>query len=265
MNIVVCVKEVLDPAIPSVKFAIDTATKSVIVPQGIPLVINPYDANAVELALKVKTANGGKVSIVTLQAAYSDAIVRHALSMGADDGIVLSDASFEGLDSFGIAYVLGKAIEKIGNYDLILCGRQAVDWDEGLVGSILAENLKAPLVTLAMDATWVQDKLQVKRVTLDGYQVFETAVPVVLTVSNEAGRPRFPTGFGVISAARKQLTVWNAQDLDVDLSGMERTTSRELIDLSIYEHKRACAFLSGESTEETAFKLAAKLREVGAV
>ncbi|MHB8090013.1 MAG: electron transfer flavoprotein subunit beta/FixA family protein [Syntrophales bacterium] len=265
MNIIVCIKEVMDPAIPSVKFNIDTTMKCVVLPQGIPLVINPYDANAVELALRVKTANGGKVTIVTLQAAYSDAIVRHALSMGADDGVVLHDTSFEGLDSFGIAYVLGKAIEKIGNYDLILCGRQAVDWDEGLVGSILAENLQVPLVTIAMDATWAQDKLQVKRVTLDGYQIFETTVPVVLTVSNEVGRPRFPTGFGVISAARKQLTVWKAQDLGVDLPGMEAATSKELIDLSIHEHKRVCEFLSGKSTEETAFKLAAKLREVEAV
>lgn len=265
MNIIVCVKEVLDPAIPSVKFTIDTTLKCVVPPQGIPLVINPYDANAVELALRVKTANGGKVTVVTLQAAYSDAIVRHALSMGADDGVVLSDVSFEGLDSFGIAYVLGKTIEKIGNYDLILCGRQAVDWDEGLVGSILAENLQVPLVTLAMDATWAQEKLQVKRVTLDGYQVFETVVPVVLTVSNEDCKPRFPTGFGVITAARKQLTVWKAQDIGADLTGMGAAVSKELLDLSVYEHKRACVFLSGESTEETAFKLASKLRELGAV
>lgn len=265
MNIIVCVKEVLDPAIPNVKFAIDTTLKSVIIPQGIPLVINPYDANAVELALRIKAIKGGKVTVMTMQTGYSDSVVRNAISMGADDGIVLSDPSFEGLDSFGIAYVLSKAIEKIGSYDLILCGRQSVDWDEGLAGSILAENLNVPLITLAMSATWVDGKFQVKRVTLDGYQIFETALPAVLTVTNEDCKPRFPTGFGVITAARKKLTVWKAEDIGLNLQTTKVTPSKELLELSVYEHKRACEFLSGEDIEETSFKLATKLRDFGVI
>ncbi|GAI63819.1 unnamed protein product, partial [marine sediment metagenome] len=109
--------------------------------------------------------------------------------LGADEGIVLADEVFEGSDSFITAYILTKAIQKIGDYELVLCGRQAADWDEGLVGSIIAENLGLPLVTLAEAVDVADGELRVKRVTLDGYQVFAVPTPAVVTVSNEVGQP----------------------------------------------------------------------------
>ncbi len=134
MNIIVCVKQIPDPEIPPAKFRLDSESKRVVPPEGIPPVINPYDAQAVELALRLKEKHGGKITVLSLGSTASSSVVKHALSMGADEGIVLTDEAFEESDSFATAYILTKAIQKIGVYDLILCGRQAADWDEGLVG-----------------------------------------------------------------------------------------------------------------------------------
>ena len=146
MNIIVCVKEIPDPEIPPSKFKLDKECKGVIPPEGIPPVINPYDEQSVELALQLKEKYAGKITILTIGEETSKAVVKHALSMGADEGFLLWGESFEGMDSFAVAEVLGRAIKKIGSFDLLLCGRQAADWDEGLTGAILAEKLNLPLV-----------------------------------------------------------------------------------------------------------------------
>ncbi len=266
MNIIVCVKQVLDPDIPPAKFRVDSASKKVVPPEGIPPVINPYDAQAVELALRLKEKHGGKISVLTVGSNGADKVVKHAISMGADEGVVLSDETFEGSDSFSVAYILSKAIEKIGEYDLVLCGRQAADWDEGLVGSVVAENLGTSLVTLAEDAEAVDDGLKVKRVTLDGYQVFVVPLPAVVTVSNEVGQARLPSGLGIISAARRQIPVWKAEDLGVDPSLVGSTAARrKLFALSVPARERKCEIIEGETPAEAATKLAVRLREAGAI
>ncbi|MEA3441933.1 MAG: electron transfer flavoprotein subunit beta/FixA family protein [Chloroflexota bacterium] len=262
MNIIVCVKQVLDPDIPPAKFKVNSEAKQVVPPEGIPPVINPYDAQAVELALRLKERNGGKITVLTAGGDGAEKVVKHAISMGADDGFVLNDAAFEGSDSFGAAYILTKAIQKIGEYDLVLCGRQAADWDEGLVGSIIAENLSSSLVILAEDAELVEEGLKVKRVTLDGYQVFVVPTPAVVTVSNEVGQARLPSGLGIISAARRQIPVWKAADIDVDPAQVGAAAARrKLLKLFIPARERKCELVEGETTAEAAAKLAEKLRE----
>ena len=266
MNMVVCVKQVPDPEIPRAKFRIDPVAKQAIPPEGLAPIINPYDERAVELALRVKQKHGGKITVLTVGKTGSEAVVKHALSMGADDGIVLSDQAFEGSDSFGTAHILTRAIQKVGSYDLILCGRQAADWDEGLVGSIIAENLSLPLVTLAMAIDATENGLKVKRVILDGYQVFAVPSPAVVTVSQEVGRPRLPTGRGIIVAARKQLPVWNAKDIDADPSKMgAKAVRRNVVKLFIPERDRGCKTIQGETPGEAGAILAERLREVGAI
>jgi electron transfer flavoprotein beta subunit len=266
LNIIVCVKQVLDPEVPPAKFRLDSESKRVIPPEGIPPVINPYDAQAVELALRLKEKHGGEITVLTLgnEAAFS--VVKHALSMGADEGIVLADDAFEGSDSFSTAYILTKAIQKIGDYNLILCGRQAADWDEGLVGSIIAENLTLPLVTLAEAIDAAGEELKIKRVTLDGYEVFSVLTPAVVTISSEVGQPRLPSGWGIISAAQKQLPVWNAEDIDADPSQIGvGAARRKLKKLFIPERERKCEIMEGETTAEAAEKLATRLREAGVI
>lgn len=128
---VVCIKQIQDPEIPPAKFKIDPETNKVIPPEGVPPVINPFDEQAVEAALRIKDTRSGKITAITLGKSQAKDILRHALAMGADEAIILEDETLEGSDSSGIALALSKAIEKIGQYDLVLCGRQAADWDEG--------------------------------------------------------------------------------------------------------------------------------------
>jgi electron transfer flavoprotein beta subunit len=266
LNIIVCVKQVLDPEIPPAKFTLDTESKQVIPPEGIPPVINPYDAQAVELALQLKEKHGGKIVVLTVGTEAAGSVVKHALSMGADDGVVLADEAFSGSDSFGIAHILTKAIGRIGDYDLVLCGRQAADWDEGLVGSIIAENLGLPLVILAKAIDVAGEELRVMRVTLDGYQVFAVPTPALVTISNEVGQPRLPSGWGIISAARKQLPVWKAQDIDADPSQIGAAAVRRKLErLFIPKRERKCEIVSGETVAEAAGKLAERLRQTGVI
>lgn len=266
MNVIVCIKQIPDPEIPPSKFRIDPEAKRAIPPEGIAPIINPYDERAVELALRIKEKTGGKITVLTLGDNASVNIVKHGLAMGADEGVVLTDPTFEGSDSFGIAHILTRAIQKIGDYDLILCGRQAADWDEGLVGSILSENLSVPLITLAVAIDVVDKEMKVKRVTLDGYQIFAVPLPAVVTVSQEVGRPRLPSGWGIISAARKKIPLWNAKDIGADLSQIGGSAARrKLMKLFVPERERKCEIVRGESPVEAAVKLAERLREAGAL
>ena len=266
MDIIVCAKQVPDPEIPPDKFKIDAEGRRVIPPKGIAPIMNPYDERAVELALRLKEKYGGKITALTLGSPSSVSMVKHALSMGADEGVVLADQGFEESDSFGVAYILTKAIQKIGSYELILCGRQAPDWDEGLVGSIIAENLSLPLVTLVKAIEVIDGSLKVNRVTLDGYQTFSIGMPAVATVSNEVGWPRLPAGWGIISAARKQVPIWSGRDIDADPSKMGvGAARRKLVKLFIPERKIQCEVLQGETPAEAAIKLAERLRESGVI
>jgi len=266
MDMVVCVKQIPNPEIPPGKFRIDPVAKQAIPPEGVPPIINPYDERAVELALRLKEKQGGKITVLTVGSAASGNVVKHAISMGADEGILLSDPAFEGSDSFGTAYILAQAIRKIGNCDLILCGRQAADWDEGLVGPILAENLSLSLVTLAVAIDVAGKELKVKRVTLEGYQLFSVPTPALVTVSQEVGRPRLPSGRGIIIAARKQLPVWNGKEIGADPSQMgAKATLRKVVKLSIPERERKCEIVHGKTPAEAGEKLAERLKEAGAI
>lgn len=264
MKSIVCVKQIPDPEIPPAKFKLDQESKKVIPPEGIPPVMNPYDEQAVELALRLKDKYGGLITVLTIGNEEAKGIIKHALAMGADEGVVLEDKIFEDSDSFSTAYILSQAIKKISQYDLVLCGRQAADWDEGLVGTIIAENLALPLVTLAEEIEWADGEMRIKRVILDGYQIFAVPVPAVTTVSNEVGRPRLPSGWGIISASQKKIPVWKAVDIDADpLRTAAKASRRKLTKLFIPERKRKCEIMEGKTTAEAAAKLAERLIKAG--
>ena len=266
MNIVVCIKQIIDPEMPPAKFKIDANAKQVIPPEGMPLVINPFDAQAVEAALRLKENQDAQITAITMGQASATEVVKHVISMGADEGIILSDQAFEGSDAISTAYILTKAIEKIGAYDLILCGRQAADWDAGQVGSIIAENLGIPVITLAKSVEVADSNLKVERVTLDGYEIIEAKLPALVTVSNEIGQARLPTGRGIIFAAKKQIPTWNAQDIGCDPSLIGSSAARsELLSLYIPSRERKGEIIQGESVAEAAGNLASKLREIKAI
>lgn len=264
MNIIVCIKQIQDPEIPASKFRLDAESKKVIPPEGIPPIINPYDEQAVELAIRIKEQQDGQITILTKGSDTAASAVKHALAMGADEGIILNDKDFEDSDSFSTSYILSKAIQKINNYDLVLCGRQAADWDEGLVGSIVAENLGLPLITLVESVDIGGGSFKVKRVILDGYQIFSVPLPAVLTISHEAGQPRLPSGWGIISASKKEIAVWDANALGIDPSqtGTEKS-QKKLVRLFMPQKEKRCQRIEEEKPEEAAAKLVKKMRETG--
>ena len=260
MHTIVCVKQVLDPEIPPAKFKIDPETKKVVPPPGVPPVISVFDERAVEAACRLKDKNKGKITVISMGTAKASDVVRHALSMGADDGFVLDDTAFENLDSFGTAYVLGKAIKKIGAYDLVLCGRQAADWGAGEVGSILAEILAIPVITLACNIEVTDNKLRIKRLVKDGLEVLEAPMPSLVTVSSEIGLPRLPGGLGLMMARRKVIPVWKAQDIGAESSHLDKANAHtEVIGLSVPTRKRECEMIPGATPGEAAVNLASKI------
>jgi hypothetical protein len=129
MNMIVCFKEILDPQIPAKFFKVDAETQRAIKPSDIKLVISDYDESAMEAALKIKDAVASKITVISLGSESATNVIRHCIAMGADEGIWLSDPLFIDNDSYATAFVLAEAIKKIGDYDLILCGRQEGDWD----------------------------------------------------------------------------------------------------------------------------------------
>jgi len=260
MHTIVCVKQVLDPEIPPVKFKIDPEAKKVIPPPGVPPVISLFDERAVEAACRLKDKHGGTITVISMGPGKASDVVKHAISMGADEGFVLQDEAFEGLDSFGIAYVLGKAIQKIGEYDLVLCGRQSADWGSGQVGSILAEILGIPVVTLACDIEAVDKKLRVKRIVKDGYEVLEAPTPSLVTVSSELGLPRLPAGMRIMIAARKEIPVWKAADIGAEAAQLDKANAHiEVTSLSVPTRKTECEIITGDTPSEAAANLASKL------
>jgi electron transfer flavoprotein beta subunit len=263
MHIVVCIKQIPDPEVPPAKFKIDPATKKVVPPPGVPPVISVFDERACELACRLKEKYNAKITVITMGPGKVSDVVKHALAMGGDDGVILQDQGFEDSDSFGTAYILSQAIKKIGSYDLILCGRQAADWDTGQVGSILAEILGIPAITIAKDIQAEDDKLRVFRVMEDGYEVVETPMPCLVTVSNEVGLPRLPSGMGIIQAARKQIPVWTAQDIQADTTKIGPAGAHtEVINLFIPARETTCEIITADTPAEAAVKLAQKLREI---
>ena len=263
MNTIVCIKQVLDPEIPPAKFKIDPEEKQVIPPPGVPPVISVYDERAVEAACRLKDKHKGKITVVSMGSQKAADVIKHAISMGADEGFVLQDAAFENLDSFGTAYVLGKAIKKIGGYDLVLCGRQAADWGAGEVGSILGEMLGIPVVTLACDIQAVDQTLVVKRIVSDGFEVLEAPMPCLITVSSEIGLPRLPAGPRLMMARKKQIPVWKAQDIGAESSKLDKANAHtEVIALSVPTRKTECEIITGSTPGEAAVNLALKISKL---
>jgi electron transfer flavoprotein beta subunit len=260
MNTIVCVKQVLDPEIPPAKFKIDPAAKNIVPPPGVPPVISVYDERAVEAALRLKDKHKGKITAISMGSEKAADVIKHAISLGTDDGFLLQDPAFENLDSFGTAYVLGKAIQKIGEYDLVLCGRQSADWGAGEVGSILAEILGIPVVTFACDIQGADTTLRVKRLVSDGFEVLEAPMPCLITVSSEIGLPRLPAGPRLMMARKKVIPVWKAQDIGAEPAKLDKANAHtEVTALSVPTRKTECEIITGSTPTEAAANLAAKI------
>ncbi|MBI4297094.1 MAG: electron transfer flavoprotein subunit beta/FixA family protein [Chloroflexi bacterium] len=262
MNSIVCVKQVPDPEAPPASFRIDSATNRMVPAAGVKPVLSPFDEYAIEAALRLKDAQGGKISILSLGKNLALDVVKKSLSMGADELYLLQDDAFEGGDSYSTAYALSLAIKKLGKFDLIFCGRQAADWDAGQVGSGIAELLGIPSITVASKVEAADGKARVERVLPDGREVVEVDLPALVTVSNELGEPRYPTLKGIMAAGKKPVTVWKASDLGADPAQLGRAGAKtNLLKLYAPVRETHCEIVEGETPEEAGAKMALRLRQ----
>ena len=272
MKIVVCAKQVLDPDGVNAyaiwgRLNVDADTRW-LKRNGIPLLMNAFDEQALEAALRLRDQGiEGHVTVVTMGDDEALPMFRHALAMGADDGVLLRDPAFRDGDGLGTAYVLALAIAKLGGADLILCGRQASDDDQGIVGPALAQLLGMPAVTLAKEVSTIGEKvLHVTRVLPEGDEVVEVELPALVTVSNELGQPRYPTARGMMDARRKEVQVWSAQDLEMDVARVGSTGAHvRRVDLSVPQVQGQCQLVSGDTPAQTAALLAQRLHQDGLI
>jgi electron transfer flavoprotein beta subunit len=262
VNIIVCVKQVNDPEAPPSSFKIDPASNKVIPPQGMPPVISTFDEFAVEAALRIKEKAGGMITVLSLGVNLLRDVVKKPLSMGADDLVLLEDPAFADGDAWSTAYALSLAIKKIGAYDLILCGRQAADWDAGQVGSGIAEILGLPSVTIVRKLEVEGNKAKAERVIPDGYELIEVALPAVVTLSNEHATPRYPNVKGIMMAKRKEPIVWKPADIGAE-PGRVGASGRRAKLMKLFQPVRdsKCEIIGADTPEDAAAKLAVRLRE----
>jgi electron transfer flavoprotein beta subunit len=253
---------VIDPEAPPATFKINPATNEVVQPPDVPMVVDPYAEYSVEAALRIKDSRGGKITAIAMGTNLLRNVVKKPLSMGADELIMLEDVAFEGGDSRTTAYALAMAIKKIGDCDIIFCGREASDWNAGQVGSGIAEILGLPSVTLAQKIDITDGKATVKRKTDDGYELVETSLPALITVSNEIGEPRYPTIKGIMAAKKKEPVIWKPADIGADPSQIGASGRRSKM-LKLFQpvHEGKCEIVEGETPEEAGANLALKLRE----
>jgi electron transfer flavoprotein beta subunit len=261
MRIAVCAKQVPDPDIPPSRFKLDSSGMGVVPPQGVSPVINGFDLNAVEAAVRIKEATGPQTEITVISSGYNFAldVMKKALAMGADRLVLVDDPACVPLDTAGTAHVLQSAIQKTGPYDLVLCGRQASDWDQSHVPLFLAEALGLPCVTVARKVDINGATALIERVLPDGYQVIETPLPALVTITNELGEPRYPTLRGIMAAGRKQPEKLTLASLGI---APERLAPRlKLAGMSIPQSRSQVEFIEGEDDADKGRKLAVRLRE----
>lgn len=211
MEMVVCVKQVPD----TTEVKIDPVTNT-LVRQGVPSIVNPFDKNALEAALQLKEKNGGKVTVVSMGPPQAKDALKECLAMGADEAYLVSDRAFGGADTLATSYTLAAALKKLGKFDLILCGKQAIDGDTAQVGPEMAEHLGIAQITCCSKFEVTSDVLKVEREHEEGYEVIEGKMPLLVTVVKSANEPRFATVRGTMKANRKEIPVLTLADLDVD-------------------------------------------------
>ncbi len=264
VHIIVCIKQILNPDIASTVFRVDEEAKRAISLPGLSPVISPFDAQAVEAAMRIKDTGGDgvKITVMTMGPEGARAVLKTALAMGADEGVLLADAAFEDADATTTARVLAAAIRKAEDADLILTGRQAADGDDGIVGLGIAELLGRPAITFAKDIQSTNGTVRVVRVLEDGFETMEAPLPAVVTVAHEIGMPRYSSLRETMRAAKKPVHAWTATDLSLDPREIGGAGARRVMErLYIPVKTTECEFIDGGTPEATAAKLARRLKE----
>lgn len=259
MNITVCIKQVPD----TTDIKIDPQTNT-LVRQGVASIINPFDMYALEEALRIKEKNdGSKVSVVTMGPPQAESALREAIALGCDEAFLISDRAFAGSDTWATSYTLACAIKKIGDFDLIICGKQAIDGDTAQVGPGISVQLNIPQVTYVKKIAEISKKFaRVERMIEDGYEIIETPMPCLLTVVKEINEPRLPSLKGKMKAKKAQITTYSSEEIGADPERLGLPGSpTQVIKIFTPPARKDGQMLEGD-TEEVVDKLSKILKDI---
>lgn len=263
MHIVVCVKQILDPELSPRDFRVNSEVNE---PDAydLPLVMSTFDQNALEIALQIKDQfPDTEITAITLGPNCSSDVLRKALAVKVDRGVRISAEDDFKLSAGQTAAYLAKTIDKIGSVDLVLCGRQAGDWDGGQVGFLLAEMLGLPCINLVTNITREEDKLRLRREVERGYEIVEVKSPLMAIVTNDStNNLRLAKVRDAMLASRQEVTIYDSQDIQADKSNLPGV---EITKLFIPERNVQCQLIPGEDGEEIAGELVRLLQELKAI
>ena len=259
MNIYVLAKQVPDTN----EVKIDPATGTLI-REGVPSILNPDDANALEAALELKDKHPGtKVSVISMGPPQAMYMLRECLAMGADDAYLLSSRVFGGADTCATSTTLAEGVKKIGTYDIIFAGRQAIDGDTAQVGPQTAQRLGIPSVTYVMNIREIKEKsVVVERALEDGFEVIEVERPCVLTAIKELNKPRYMTISQIEEAYKKEITVWCEKALNVSPDDVGLKASPTQVHRSFTPPPKGAGEMLTGTVPEMAAALIDKLTEI---
>ncbi|MBS5334355.1 MAG: electron transfer flavoprotein subunit beta/FixA family protein [Firmicutes bacterium] len=257
MKIIVCVKQVPDTTEIRINPETGTLTRD-----GVPSILNPDDANALEEALKVKDSYPDtKVTVITMGPPQAKDMLRECIAMGADDAVLLSDRALGGSDTWATSNAIAAGIRKIGQFDMIFAGRQAIDGDTAQVGPQIAEKLSLPQVTYVKEFSVKDGFAYVSRALEDGYEKLKVKLPCVLTAIKELNEPRYMSVPGILKACESDIKVWSAEDIGVDLMTVGLKASPTNVFKSFTpKPKGAGVTVEGDTPKEKAEALVASLK-----
>jgi electron transfer flavoprotein beta subunit len=262
VKIVVTLKQVPDPNVPPSHLTVDEVARKVVPPANTPPVMNGYDANALEEAIRLKEQHGGVVNVVSLGDDSARDTLKRAIAMGADTVLLVNDPDCLDGDSFTTARVLASAVRSLGDFDLILSGRQASDTDAGQVLHGIAEFLGLPSVAPIKRIECVEPgAVIVHRIIEDGYQRLRVRTPALLGVSSEINEPRYPPPRGLMAAARTHIPARPAASVGAPAV----TPKLELRHLQAKKGARRAELIAADSGAELGIRLADRLREMGLI
>ncbi|MGA1871036.1 MAG: electron transfer flavoprotein subunit beta/FixA family protein [bacterium] len=258
MKIICCIKQV--PETGNIKINAETNN---LIRTGVESILNPFDAYAIEEALRIKERGiEAEITVITMGPPQAEQILREAISLGVDRVVLLSDSKFAGADTLATSYTLAHAIKKLGAFDLIICGKQAIDGDTAQVGPELAEILDIPLINYVRKIEEIRSDLIVcERLLESGYEVMESSLPALMTVVKEINVPRLPSLRGKMKARKAEIDSWKAEDLsdDASLYGSAGSPTR-VVKIFTPEQRTEGMILKGDCAD-MATQLAAALKE----
>ncbi len=243
MNIIVCIKQV--PGTTQVKINPETGT---LIRDGVEAVVNPFDEYAIEEALRIKERVGGVVKVITMGPAQAENALRSAIAMGADEGYLISDRAFAGSDTWATSYTLSNGIKTLGQFDLIICGKQAIDGDTAQVGPGVAEMLGIPYVAWVRKVNEITSShMKVERLMEEGYDIVEMPLPGLITVVKEINTPRMASLKGKMKARSAKINLINASMMNVDAKKLGlKGSPTQVLRSFVPERKTGGEKISGE-------------------